>query len=117
MAALPASISAVYEDGFLKPVQPLALPEHQRVRVIVVPAEPDPARVRWLYEQADEWLAQQPAEAIHQPAPLSPATRARLDAEFDDLLVEIRQITAGLSEVEIAARVDNARRAVRDDAA
>ncbi len=76
---MPASISAVYEGGLLKPIQPLALPERQRVRVIVMAEEPDPARVRWMHEQAAQWLAQQPVEAVREPAPLSPAERARLN--------------------------------------
>ena len=29
------TVEAIYENGVLKPVQPLTLPEHQRVRVTV----------------------------------------------------------------------------------
>ncbi len=36
------TIEAVYEDGVLKPLQPLDLPEHQRVQVTVSPSPPDP---------------------------------------------------------------------------
>ena len=32
------TIDAVYENGVLKPVQPLTLKEHERVRVTIVPA-------------------------------------------------------------------------------
>ena len=32
------TLEAVYEDGVLKPVQPLTLKEHQRVRITIQPA-------------------------------------------------------------------------------
>jgi predicted DNA-binding antitoxin AbrB/MazE fold protein len=32
------TIDAVYEDGVLKPAEPLALKEHERVRVTIQPA-------------------------------------------------------------------------------
>jgi predicted DNA-binding antitoxin AbrB/MazE fold protein len=33
------TVEAVYENGVLKPVQPLPLPEHAQVRVTIEPAE------------------------------------------------------------------------------
>jgi predicted DNA-binding antitoxin AbrB/MazE fold protein len=35
---MPLIVEAVYEGGVLRPVQPLALQEHQRVRITVHPA-------------------------------------------------------------------------------
>jgi predicted DNA-binding antitoxin AbrB/MazE fold protein len=32
------SVEAVYEDGVLKPAQPLPFPEHEKVRVTILPA-------------------------------------------------------------------------------
>ena len=32
-------VEAVYEDGVLKPLSPLTLKNHQRVRIIITPAE------------------------------------------------------------------------------
>jgi len=38
-------IHAIYEDGVLKPLEPLHLPEHQRVRVSVSPEVHTPAEI------------------------------------------------------------------------
>jgi predicted DNA-binding antitoxin AbrB/MazE fold protein len=35
------TFEAVYEDGVLKPVRPLPLKEHERVRVTIVPGVPE----------------------------------------------------------------------------
>src|SRR6516162_5951444 len=37
-AAMTLSVEAVYEDGVLKPAQPLPFPEHEKVRVTILPA-------------------------------------------------------------------------------
>lgn len=116
---MPSSkpISAIYENGLLKPLQPLPLRDRQRVKIIVLPdelrAQADPERVRQLHEQADAWLAQQPPHAVREPKPLSPAEKERLDAEFDQLLAEIHSKSADYSEEELAALVDAAVAAVR----
>jgi predicted DNA-binding antitoxin AbrB/MazE fold protein len=34
---MPITIEAIYEDGVLKPVQPLPLQEHERVQITVHP--------------------------------------------------------------------------------
>ena len=34
---MPLTIEAVYEDGDLKPVQPLPLKEHEKVRITIEP--------------------------------------------------------------------------------
>jgi predicted DNA-binding antitoxin AbrB/MazE fold protein len=35
---MPLTVEATYEDGVLKPAQPLPLQEHQKVRVTIQPA-------------------------------------------------------------------------------
>jgi predicted DNA-binding antitoxin AbrB/MazE fold protein len=35
---MPITVEAIYEDGVLKPLQPLPLQEHEKVRIIVTPA-------------------------------------------------------------------------------
>ena len=66
------SVRAVYEDGWLKPFEPLLLPDHQCVEIMVtVLEEPQylahlkPAQQ--LHEKTTEWLAQQPAAAVREP--------------------------------------------------
>jgi predicted DNA-binding antitoxin AbrB/MazE fold protein len=110
-------IHAVYENGSLRLLQPLPLRDHQQVQIIVLPevsyTPADPERVRQMHERADAWLAQQRPDAVREPKPLSPAEKARLDAEFDQLLAEIRAKSAESSEEELASRVDAAIAAVR----
>ncbi|MGH7201575.1 MAG: antitoxin family protein [Planctomycetaceae bacterium] len=35
---MPLTVDAIYEDGVLKPAQPLPLQEHEQVRITVQPA-------------------------------------------------------------------------------
>jgi predicted DNA-binding antitoxin AbrB/MazE fold protein len=42
------AIDAIYENGLLRPLQPLALEEHARVRVSVETLENDIERTAWL---------------------------------------------------------------------
>ncbi len=56
-------IEAIYEDGVLKPLQPLQLPEHQRVKVTIdeMPESPEDALKAWqrVYEGlSDEEIAE-----------------------------------------------------------
>ena len=37
---MPITVEAVYENGVLKPAEPLPLAEHEKVRVTVEPARP-----------------------------------------------------------------------------
>ena len=112
------SVSAVYEDGWLKPLEPLPLRDHQRVKIVVTLLDEsqyraDPERVHRLHEKADEWLAQQPAVAVQEPRLLSPTKQAQLDVEFDRLLAEIQAASGADDEAELAALVDEAVAGVR----
>jgi predicted DNA-binding antitoxin AbrB/MazE fold protein len=49
------NIEAVYENGLLRPLSPLALPEHARVR-LTVDDPSDNSRAEWL-EQSQRTLA------------------------------------------------------------
>jgi predicted DNA-binding antitoxin AbrB/MazE fold protein len=42
------AIEAIYENGLLRPLQPLALAEHTRVRVSVETLDNDNERAAWL---------------------------------------------------------------------
>lgn len=60
---MPRELEAVYEHGLLRPLEPLVLPEHQRVHL---PLDERPARLSWeSAERANErheelhWLAKE----------------------------------------------------------
>lgn len=117
--SLPYPIEAIYENGQLKLAYPVALKNHQRVKVIILsegsPNTADLERVRQMHEQADEWLANQSVKAVREPKQASYVEKKRWDAEFDKLLLEIQSESAAFSEKEIAFDVDEALRAVRED--
>jgi len=109
-------IPAIYEKGLLRPLQSLPLPEHEKVYIILVPEDSQyptiEARLRQMHSQADEWLTHQPQDAVQPSGPLSPARKARLDAELDQLLAEVDAAMSDASEEEIAALVDEAAQAI-----
>ena len=45
---MTTAIEVIYEDGVLRPLQPLALPEHAHVRVSVETLPDDAQRAAWL---------------------------------------------------------------------
>jgi predicted DNA-binding antitoxin AbrB/MazE fold protein len=47
---MTAAVEAIYEGGLLRPLQPLALPEHTHVRISVETMDADPERAAWLGE-------------------------------------------------------------------
>ena len=47
---MTVAVEAIYEDGLLRPLQPLALPEHAHVRISVETMDADPVRAAWLAE-------------------------------------------------------------------
>ena len=53
---MTTAVEAIYEDGFLRPLQPLHLPEHTRVMVSVETLENDAERAAWL-AQSERRLA------------------------------------------------------------
>ncbi len=60
---MPRQIEAVYEQGILRPLEPLVLPEHQRVHLTL---EENPGRLSWessepVNERREElqWLAKE----------------------------------------------------------
>ena len=44
------AVEAIYEHGLLRPLEPLALPEHTRVRISAETRDTDPERAAWLAE-------------------------------------------------------------------
>lgn len=93
--------------------------ENQRVRIVVLPqpeeVEVDEERLAEMHRRADEWLAQQPPDAV-RPAPrLSPEEQRAFEAEFDDILREMRALDVAFSEEEVMADVAAALAAVRAD--
>lgn len=113
---------ARYQNGILKPVDPLPLEENQHVRIIVLmqpkeAGEVDEARLAEMHRRTDEWLAQQPPDAI-QPAPsLSTEEQHAFEAEFDEILRKIRAPNVAFSEEEVMADVAAALAEVRAEQA
>jgi predicted DNA-binding antitoxin AbrB/MazE fold protein len=52
------SVEAIYEDGVFRPLEPVVLPEHQRVQVTV--ADED----EWLDRDYIQWAASQVQETV-----------------------------------------------------
>ena len=48
LGAMAAELDAIYEDGVLRPLQPLALPEHAHVRISIEALPEDVDRAAWL---------------------------------------------------------------------
>jgi predicted DNA-binding antitoxin AbrB/MazE fold protein len=111
---------ARYQSGILKPIDTLPLKENQRVRIIVLTqpeeAEVDEARLAEMHRRADEWLAQQPPDAV-RPSPLSEEERRQAIAELDQIINELWEANAHYSEEEVMADVAEAVAAVRAAAA
>jgi predicted DNA-binding antitoxin AbrB/MazE fold protein len=65
MSELPRQIEAIYEDGVLRPLQPLNLKEHEHVVVSVFPAAHPPSPtgldVEYLEKIRKEVESQEPA--------------------------------------------------------
>jgi predicted DNA-binding antitoxin AbrB/MazE fold protein len=91
------SVAAIYENGILRLLEPLALPEHARVRVTVAAEDealsPDREQIRAALAAAGLILVEPSARARQ---PLSPQARAELG----------RQVPPGrpLSEIIIEER-------------
>jgi predicted DNA-binding antitoxin AbrB/MazE fold protein len=92
------TITAIYENGVLRPLAPLALPEHARVQISIKPA-PAPADAETHRRQVIEALA---AAGLTSPAPVNPSMPLS-EGGRDELA---RRIPAGrpLSEIIIDER-------------
>jgi len=77
--------AAVYEGGVLRPIEPLALNEHQRVSVTICDELPDPAEP-WL---DDEYMAA--IDAVEEPAPTLEEVRRMLSGISGNLSDAIRE--------------------------
>ena len=73
------SVPAIYEDGVLRPLQPLTLPDHARVRITVAVEEetpaPDQEQIRAALAAAGLGLVEPSAHGVQ---PLSPESRNAL---------------------------------------
>ena len=58
---MPLTVDAVYENGVLKPAQPLPLKEHEQVRVTVEQARPP------IWERIAALTADAPPEELAKP--------------------------------------------------
>ena len=58
---MPLTVEAVYENGVLKPAEPLPLKEHEKVRVTVEPARPP------IWERIAALTADAPPEELDKP--------------------------------------------------
>ena len=106
-------ITATYEDGALKLSEELPLEDHQQVLVIVVPlprkeqpSADEQARATRVKQQAEAWLARQPADSVRPPLLLPESRRQELDEAFDAALAAIRTRAEQFSAAEIATDVD-----------
>ena len=68
------TITAVYEDGLFKPIEPLALPEHTKVRLTVEMEEEAEAQAQMILA-----LARQSYEGLSEEQ-IAALEAARLDA-------------------------------------
>ena len=92
-------ITAIYEGGILRPLQPLKLQEHQKVRLQVVPDEPA--------NQTDEAIRQLVAAGIVTPPSRSGDVAPVSEAELAELAERLGQRPGEpLSEIIIEERGD-----------
>ena len=91
------TIAAIYEQGVLRPLIPLALPERTRVRIQIVAQSPaaqeERQRVRQALLDANVILPRPPAETVR------PVSEAQMEEAANAL-----SAAGPLSEIIIAAR-------------
>jgi predicted DNA-binding antitoxin AbrB/MazE fold protein len=79
MRAMSQQIQAIYENGVLRPLEPLRLPEHQRVRIsingIVSDSDDLLARQRAAIVDLDAQLAELPDGGRSESIPVSEIDR------------------------------------------
>jgi predicted DNA-binding antitoxin AbrB/MazE fold protein len=108
-------ITATYEDGALKLSEELPLEDHQEVLVILVPlprkehpSADEQARAARLKQQAEAWLARQPADSVRPSLSLPESRSQELDEAFDATLAAIHARAEQFPAAEIAADVNAA---------
>jgi predicted DNA-binding antitoxin AbrB/MazE fold protein len=99
---MDSTVIAVYENGILRPLTPLALPEHARVQIRVqeVLAPSDVAEHR---RQVHEVLVR---AGLSVPVPPSPPTSSPMSSERREELVRLFGAGRPLSELIIEERGD-----------
>ena len=75
-------IDAVYENGVLRPTQPLRLSEHERVRVVVVPDGDEDLLDQDFHSSDDELDASVTLEQVHA---VMSKIRGSMDSAIDEL--------------------------------
>ena len=74
---MPQSIIAVYEHGILRPLEPLSLPEKQRVRIRVDLEKPiDSVETAFQFMNSIGWLTQPTGQSKIKQIPLKERNRA-----------------------------------------
>jgi predicted DNA-binding antitoxin AbrB/MazE fold protein len=81
---MPRQVEAVYENGLLRPLEPLALEEHQHVTVIIEDAPKDSAE-SWIDREYHAAL-----EASEEPEPTLEAVRKALSSVSGSLSDAVR---------------------------
>jgi predicted DNA-binding antitoxin AbrB/MazE fold protein len=71
-------VTAVYENGLLRPLTPLNLQEHQNVRLQILPEEPADEVERILYRLVEAGLMRPPTQNPPPPDPVSEERRREL---------------------------------------
>ena len=74
-------IDAVYENGVLRPTQPLRLSEHERVRVMVVPDDDEDLLDQDFNSSDDELDASVTLEQVHA---VMSKIRGSMDSAIDE---------------------------------
>ncbi len=113
---MPIATTAVFESGMLRPTEPLALPEHSLVHlVIVTPTQREAVldHASKLTRALAQWRSKSEVGVLSAPATEGAQAR-ELDDEFDRLLDEIGTHTADLPTEEVEALAAEACRAARD---
>lgn len=98
-------LTAIYERGVLRPLEPLSLPEHQRVRLTIAddqpqeqsPAEPVNERreeIRWFAEESEayagQWVAIEGLRLVAHGAKLADVREAaRVSGAIDPLFARV----------------------------
>lgn len=107
---MATEIEGIYHNGKLEIKQILPLKEGQVVHIMVLT---ETERIATMNTLADQWLAQQDANALPNVTEYSEEELAKMDAEWDEVLAEIQSHIGDISEEEIAADVEAAVKDVR----